>query len=387
VEKRFWLTTLAVVVAMGMVVTGATALVVTSGSDDEDAPGGVPEPGGPGLPELTGPGPLGLPDEPTWTTADFPAPGADGVALGGDVALAYGPAEARVIELRTGEERWALTASTDLSDGARWRVSAGSRPQLVGAGRDIAVLTEYRRPLDGGRVEDGLVLLSAPDGQVLWLAPLTGPHLPTDGRQATLRVADEQVATATVGEEVVAVDMRSGARLWAGASGVPAAIAGGTLLSVTDGRVTTADLLTGAPTWTPDYRRAEPVAAAGDVVAVHGDDELVVLAAATGQELVILGDPAEPHCVSDPASIACAGDGTVEVFDVWNGTVRKVEVDGRLEAILRDRIFLTSGDRHYTVDMNGDPVDDALPARPAVVADNQLVVTDGEVFSGYRVST
>ncbi len=378
--KRFWLTTLAVVVVLG----AGTTLVVTEG-DDEDATTAVPD--GPPPPVVTGPQPMVLPDQPTWTTEDFPAPGADGVAVGPRVALAYGPAAVQVMELRTGAVRWTLTRDTDLSGGARWRPSDGNEPRLLGNGPDAFVLTEYRRQVDGQRVEDGLVLLSAYDGQLLWLSPLTGPHPPSAGPVSRLRAADERVATATVDDEVIAVDLAAGDRLWTGGGGVPTAIAGDTLLSVAGGVLTTVDLHTGAPAWRPGYAKAAPVATAADVVAVHGDDELAVLDANTGQKLVDLGDPAAPRCVSDHESIACAAGGRVEVFNFWDGVVREVGADGALDAIMRGRIYLTSGDRHFTVDMDGRTVDDELPFAPALVADNHLVLTDGELFYGYNVGT
>jgi hypothetical protein len=204
---------------------------------------------------------------------------------------------------------------------------------------------------------------------------------------AALVLADDQVAVATVDQEVVVVNLAAGARLWTGRVGVPTMIADDTLLSMSGGRMTTVNLVTGAPSWTLDYAKAEPVAAVADVVVVHGDADLVVLDAATGQRLVDIGDPADPHCVSDDDSIACAAAGRVDVFNVWDGTVREVEVDGHLDAIMRDRLFLTSDDRPYTVDFDGETLDETLPGAVVTVDVSQLVVTDGEVFSGYRVST
>jgi hypothetical protein len=70
--------------------------------------------------------------------------------------------------------------------------------------------------------------------------------------------------------------------------------------------------------------------------------------------------------------------------------VTTIPTDAHAEAVIRDRVFVTTtDDDHDTVDASGSTVDLTLPGAPVHVAYNHLVVTtngDPRHLSGYAVA-
>lgn len=94
--------------------------------------------------------------------------------------------------------------------------------------------------------------------------------------------------------------------------------------------------------------------------------ELAVLDAATGRKIADIGDPTRAHCVTDGYdSIVCDADETLDLYRVLDHAVTTIPTDAHAEAVIRDRVFVTTADdEHHTVDTSGVTVDLTLPGAP-----------------------
>lgn len=379
-----------------------TALAVTSCSAVEVRP--VPN-----SPTTTTSAKSALPPLDVATEAAWTSDVGTELRLRDGTALAVGDDAFQVIDTGTGDVRWSVNSGTEIA-GGKWDDYVGA-PFLVGEGRNLAVLTAYYRL--GEDNEFGLALLSAEDGRELW-------HTST-GEGLRLRTADDRIALVTVTEgaspsevarlddlKMIAYDVRTGDKAWERTGAWPTAIAGDTVFgvraleddawesSLNSTAVAVAfDAKTGEPRWDLEdrYEASEVVLAVGDVVVVHTTRSkepvatLVALSAESGEHVADIGEAPKAYCETDGEIIvACTPNGrSISVFQVDGKKVTQLSVDGALDTVGRDRLFV-DGLNHYSVDLAGVTVDQSLPGKPVLVTDDYLVVdphSDQGSFAGY----
>lgn len=348
--------------------------------------------------------PLDVATEAAWTS-DV----GNELRLRDGTALAIGDDTFQVIDTETGDVRWSVNSGTDIA-GGKWDAYVGT-PFLVGEGRNLAVLTAYYRLGDDN--EFGLVLLSAEDGRELW-------HTST-GEGLRLQAADDRIALVTVTEgashsevaeldelKIIAYDVRTGDKAWERTGAWPTAIVGDTVLGVRaleddaweSGLNSTAvavafDAKTGEPRWDLEdrYQASEVVLAVGDVVVVHALQSkkppamLMALSAESGEHVADFGDAPDAYCETDGETIvACTPNGrSISVIQVDSKKVTQLSVDGSLDTVGRDRLYVDGLD-HHSVDLAGVTVDQSMPGKPVLVTDDYLVVdpySDQRSFAGY----
>lgn len=357
----------AVIVLAGVVLM----YVFTSGPDQPDAAPPPPKP----APTLK---PLEYGSDAIWSTAD----GENPVDVRDGVAVYDGIDKLVVADAKTGLARWKVLdlkpfpGETDV----RWsRPSGDVGSRLVDHDGGLAVLTEYfATDADG---EYGLALLSATDGTVLWRSPL---RTSDQGLRFALTAVDDRIAVVTYQSGgTAAISIKSGKKLWTGTGRYGVGIAGDVVVTQDrkpgqdeegQGKVSALDLSTGAVVWDLDdrYEAAEVVSAGGDVVVVRARIESKtvgkVLAAGDGHELAGLADVRS--CAVDSAVVACAGGGPVEIVDVGTGAVTHGSGPVSDVDLVRDgRIHVSSSDRAWTVDTEGNVIDKSLPGRVTAMTD------------------
>jgi outer membrane protein assembly factor BamB len=191
--------------------------------------------------------------------------------------------------------------------------------------------------------EDGMVLLSAADGTVLWRSPV---------RQAdqvsnfALTAVDDRIAVVTdKSEGAVALSIQSGKRVWTSPGRYAVGIAGDVVMAQDQapdpagearGKVSALDLSTGAVVWDLDDRYE-----GADVVSA-GADAVVVRVLAEGKTV-----------------------GKVLAADLVQG----------------GRIFLSTSDRAWTVDAAGTVVDESLPGPVTAMTDDVVCFTMFDSFA------
>lgn len=379
--------------------------------------------------------PLRVAERPLWTgpTDVMWAEMRDGLALfqHGDLALS-------LYDATTGATRWTMEKLHDLG-GVAYVATLHSGPDerhLVG---QAGVLVQYEgvqcrgdfcEPGPGD--ESGLALLSATDGRVVWRTPvLTYPDVPYESRpNPTLRVADDRVAvfsvmTGLVGPKydkgtqlTVAIDVRTGAKLWERADGVwPMWIAGDTLLGVaapwpphsglggdpTDYTIVASDLTTGEERWEREDSRL--VTVAGEVGLVEDTSKnLTAVAAEDGRELATFEHADRmAACQTDRTLIACltkfdGRDHDIVTFDTEKRKTGTVTPGAKtvltLESVRAGRLFVTgrhasdpAKDRTYTLDSAGNEIDRRLdlPGDILLLTEDRVVLTTEEGTAVYKI--
>lgn len=345
--------------------------------------------------------PLALAPEPLWSSEETFEGDARAAVIRDGLALVTGPSQLAVVDVATGETRWSLEDGEDLDGGAgdsRWTPTGHRAPRLVATQDGFAVPVEYERP---DREREGIALLSAEDGSVVWQEQ-TGT---TDESRRILWAVDDRVALASVATDdtltTVAFDIATGEQLWDEADVWPAAIAGDAALTISSaesledprgavslpgGDLAALDQATGEPRW--DLAgESEVELTAGDVTLVRAGDEDVLMGAA-GAELGVLGE--QRGCVSDGSTlVACPVDHDgVRVFDLATREITTATLDdsfASLAGIVAGRVVLATTKGFMTVDQHGNPIDQAFPAG-VVAASDTLVVFQSQGESGPVVS-
>lgn len=309
-------------------------------------------------------------------------------------------------DARTGGHRWIQALDEDLPGGGL-RVDALSRPLLVTHSTGLAVLVEYCvARCQGNPGGDGVALLSAKDGSMLWRTPtVDGDPRSTDNTAETIiETTDDDTVLVTIHPgmarqpgpnelRVLALDVGTGAIRWEARDVWPVRIAGDVVLGVTGdmlvptlrnavgapladypGSVSALDLATGRPLWdfTDRARTSQLVAAAGDAALVFGNDGVrQVVDVRTGRELAEFpGVWNAEDCAGsvDTTLIACAThDGrAIRTFDTADRSTQVTvgELGGGRDGVTagtawRDRILDWRTSR--TFDRAGNRVDEELP--------------------------
>ena len=371
------------------VVVGVTASIVALAAPGESPP---VEPAAQAQTEPKRPAPmlqpLALAPAPLWSSEESFDGGAQGAVIRDGLALVTGPSRMAVLDVATGEVRWSLEDGDELDGGAgdsSWNPTGHRAPRLVATADGLAVPVEYERP---DREREGIALLSAADGSVVWQEQ-TGT---VDESRRILWAVDDRVALASVATDdtltTVALDIATGEQRWDEADVWPAAIAGDAALTISSaesledprgavslpgGDLAGLDLATGEPRW--DLAgESEVELAAGDVTLVRTGDE-VVLVDAAGAELGVLGE--QRGCVSDGSTlVACPVDyDGVRVFDLATREITTATLDdsfASLAGIVAGRVVLATSEGFRTVDKHGNPIDETFPA--GVVAASDTVV-------------
>ena len=350
--------------------------------------------------------PLRLGEKPLWRGPDDVL---WGEARDGLMLFQHGDVSLSLYDATTGTPRWSMDKMHDLG-GVVYRPTFDGGPDeqhLVGDGVLVqyGVITGCTRGFCDFGDENGHALLSTTDGHVLWRTPVLSsyPEVPEESRpNPTLRVADDRVAVASVltglvaegydkGTQLnVAIDVRTGTRLWERADGVwPMWIAGDTLLGVrspappstrpsgdtTGATIVGTDLMTGEQRWERPGARLVTVAGEFALVA-DGTAHLTVINAGDGKEIGAFRESVE-SCRSDrTALIACYSktdgyDGDIVTFDAGRGKTGTA-TPGRatvlsLDAVRDGRIYVTgrqprdpAARREYTLDGAGHEIDREL---------------------------
>jgi hypothetical protein len=442
--KRLFLAVGALAVAVAVVL----AVIIVSGGDSVET--ASPDPAPPSTVEPESPllEPLSLGEEPLWTKEDsWVVRNTGGTQVRDGVMLTATPDDFALVDIATGEARWHLELG-DLpgGDGAVFDGLGSSRPFLVGHGDELGVLVTYRY----GHCEsweEGLALLSGKDGTVVWRTP-TAPvedcqlnHWlqelwAADDRVALVRVVPSAGQTNVANARMVAVDVRTGAKLWERPGVWPHTIAGDVALGVTsssephlstpsvgtmvsgsewgivdEGSVVAFDLATGEPRWELSERypasRLVHVAGEAALVAVPVDPNGhqvrgEVVDVRTGRRIADFGDLTDDDtCASDnQALIACSVDprfnGTVVTFQADDRSVRTAprELSGVWAlAVQSGRITVKDiGDGSYfTVDRAANPIDENAPGQLVAMAGDKAIFGSGEsgrhVIEVYQVTS
>jgi len=147
---------------------------------------------------------------------------------------------------------------------------------------------------------------------------------------------------------------------------------------------------TGKPKWdlADRFDRGEVVMTGGDVMLVRGaadgsvKSESAVFGTDDGLELTVLGGEDASECTTDGRVVACADWNRLNLYDVAKDKVTHADVDAiSVDAAWAGRIFLSDGDREFTVDAAGNRIDEELPGRVlAVTADHVYV----KPFDAYK---
>jgi outer membrane protein assembly factor BamB len=291
------------------------------------------------------------------------------------------------VDAATGVPRWQVGDFEPLpgDTGIRWLGSFSDMgPRLVDRDGGLAVLTGYDA-VD----EQGLALLSAADGSVLWHTPL---RKPMSAEVFELRAVDDRVAVTTNRTgDTVAVAVRTGKRLWTRPATDAKAIAGdvvlvqgwepspsptGKLLS----QVTALDLSTGAVRWdlTDRYDGSEALAGGEDTAQVRvgsgGKEAGKLLATGDGHELA--DADGEGRCASADGLLACPGADGVVVRDLATGAVTETGVSAsRVDRVQDGRFYLARDDRVWTIDAEGNVIDKRLPGELTTITDEMVCFT------------
>lgn len=349
--------------------------------------------------------PLDVPAEPAWSTSMGGHPGDDyarAARLWSASALVLGYDGFQLIDVSTGTTRWTVTRDTDL-DGVHWSSPYGY-PILIGG----AVVVPYSSgPM--GSEEVGLLMLSSPDGHVVWRTPVLSPAESGRRLRTNLWAADNRVALVTVSDgdgkatrptdlRMIAVNTQTGAVKWERTGTWPRAIVGDTVIGVNstawrsaDGVVAGFDVTTGAPSWDVHdrYEGSNVVLTAGGLVLAQvtekGKQKLTLLSATTGTPLTDFGDASEPPCVTDgAATILCQDRGnTMSAYLLADRSFIRMP-SHHVTAVWRDRLFVEGAETYYSVDLAGNRIDQRLPGEPIAVNDDYLIVRRGDdTMSGY----
>lgn len=421
-EKRI---TLMIVVAVAAVVTAVLAWPDEETTPPRDTATQRP------APTLK---PLQLADNPLWTAPEdvMWAEERDGLMLFGHGDLNLSLYDAN------GAPRWTMEKMHDLGGVASSATFNGGPDErhLTGHG----VLVQYNYTADcqypdnpprsrgvchsGPDDESGLTLVSTMDGRVVWRTPVLAsyPDVPLESRpEITLRVADDRVAIVSVlnglvhsgydkGTQLtVAIDTRTGAKLWERADGVwPMWIVGDTVLGVRSARLPAAgigddpagmtvvatDLATGEQRW--ERAGSRLVTVAGDVAMVDdGSSHFTAVTAVDGKTVGTLenADRMEDCDTDGTALIVCllpddGRDKKLTTFDVAgrrSGT--PAAAVSSLDGVRAERIFVTgrrAGDptafRPYTLDSVGNEIDRELdlPGEIVLLTNDRAILSNDE---------
>jgi outer membrane protein assembly factor BamB len=382
--------------------------------------------------------PLPIGATPLWSERTKGVPRyADGFAVHGDSVVAVsGPKGGEadrlsVLDAATGKVRWSVGIWKPLrgGHGDAWdgpNPSDGG-PQLVDRGGDWGVLVTTVRGQGLIQKGYGQALLSGRDGRVLWRRPLvaakksSGPKgyvypsaLATDGRLAVMSLRPSALAT-VADVRLVAVDARTGKRLWTRTGILLTAVAAGSVLAAesrvpastplsnnVDQTLTVLDATTGRTRWSLRGRMATARVAAvatGLVLVREEQNGLlkapVLLDLATGAQLGRLPDQTG-NCTSDRGDlIAC----DVLFPDPHLFTVRaderRVRVagrkppDGTIDQVQDGRIYFWNlKNPGQEVDRSGTPLTGPLPAGILAALSDEYAVfrlPDTEQYRVYRV--
>jgi outer membrane protein assembly factor BamB len=417
-------------IVLGIAVVAAVVVTVLVWPSGED----------PAPPRATAPAPtlkpLRLAENPLWTGPhDISwAEERDGLML-----IQHGNGGLSLHDATTGTSRWTFEKLHDLG-GVRYSRTFDGGPDerhLIG---EEGVLVQYDEVECRGNFcepgpgdESGLALVSAADGRVVWRTPVVVfPDGPYESRpNPTLRVADDRVAvvsvmTGLVGPEydkgtrlTVAIDVRTGAKLWERADGVwPMWIAGDTLLGIASPKpqyightgdpagvaVVATDLTTGEKRWERAESRLASVA--GDVALIaDGSTRLTAVTAGDGRQVGVV-DHADRivDCQSDrTALIACSTKVTslnhdIVTFDAGRrktGTATPGEKTVlSLKSVRAGRIFVNGADprdatreRTYTMDSAGNEIDRRLdlPGDILLLTENRAVLATEDATAVYEI--
>jgi hypothetical protein len=262
-----------------------------------------------------------------------------------------------------------------------------------------------RRSYDQAQTSFGLALLSGKDGSILWRQTLIPAHktvgpkgeiypdaLRSDGGLAVVNLRPSMAAT-VADIQLIAVDPRTGRRLWTRSGVELAAIAPGAVIVeewpnapstplgvITADGATLAvlDTLTGQTRWSlRDQLNARVAGATSGLLLVREwENNLqknpILLDLASGRELGRM--PAQTASCADDRSmlIACEGAPEISGTELRLFTVRADEQrarvagrplpDGRISLVRDGRIYLSDTDSPDTViDRSGTPLGGALP--------------------------
>ncbi|MDN3358624.1 PQQ-binding-like beta-propeller repeat protein [Actinomadura sp. DC4] len=373
---------------------------------------GGSEPAGTASPARTSAGPSTSPlrfgATPLWSERTKGVPRyADHFALHGDsVVVVSGPRRSEsdrlsVLDAATGEVRWSIRIWRPLrgGHGDRWNGldPSGTTPPVVDRGGDWGVLVETSQNHASTQEPYGLALLSGEDGRVLWRRTVVAEKKSGDRNKRVypdLVLGDTSIALMhlrtslnpmVTDTRLVAVDPRTGRRLWSRSGVAPAAVVSGTVVaaewpdpartpygSAANGTVAVLDPATGQDRWSlRDRMPAARVMAAINGLVVVSDPRRapVLLDLATGVQVGSLPGQAG-NCSDDRANlIACESlSSTSGLLTIAAGerTARPAAhrpPEGIITLVRDGRIYFSGvNSPGAEIDRSGTPLTGPLPA-------------------------
>ncbi len=403
--------------AVGVVLVVAAAGMMVFGGDESDGSGSAKG-------RASTLEPLALGDEPLWTAdrlAGRTMVASPAITVRDDVALLRSYDKFSVLNMATGQVRWSVdpppgSYSAELPgvDGSAW-LPALDGPLLRSHDGEPVILTDYWYP-PGTSGSNGVVLLSAETGEVLWRKDV--PDL------AGLGAADDHtalIATTTTGDglgvhdlgdlKTLALDMDTGETLWEQTGVWPDAVSGDVALGhrslerhpkpSDETTVVALDLDTGAQKWDLSERlaRSELVRAAGDVAIVAGSlpgepEESTGDVVATDSGTPLHGISGG-WCYTDGRTLlSCAEPaaklGDLNIFDIHEHTMTESKASFiDVTAVGQNRLFLEDfDDRGYSVDRTGATVDKKLPGLVIAISDRYVMfdIPERKSTEAYRLT-